>query len=90
MTDHSLYLDKDGNVDEFVKNWYDPLDPRKWPYFVIEMPLTEEGLGPADIPEAHSLTVEVWDRVCTSHGTFGTISQALTEALRLNAELFNE
>lgn len=88
MTDHSLYQDKQGKVLDKVRQIYDPLRPTTWPYFIIEMPLDRDGNGPAEIgKDAYTLDVQVWDRICGCHGSFGSISQALTEALRLNKEL---
>jgi len=90
MSNHDLYRDLDGKVLESVRNHYDPLQPASWPYYIIEMPLTKDGHGPAEYPDVHEMTFEVWDRICGSHGSFSSVHKALVKALALNAELMGE
>lgn len=59
-------------------------DIRKWWYYPICMPITCDGDGPATVGEdAESLTYEVWDQECTSHGSFPYLLDAVNEAMRL-------
>lgn len=61
-------------------------DVRRWQYYPIQMPLTDDGHGPATIGvDATTITYEVWDRELTSHGSFGNLPDAINESMRLNA-----
>lgn len=55
-------------------------------YYPIEMPLTADGQGPATVgKDAASMTYEVWDQFCDSHGRFDRLSDAIRRARQLNA-----
>lgn len=55
-------------------------------YYPIEMPLNEEGNGPATIgKDAATMTYQVWDKFCDSHGSFEHLADAIRESKRLNA-----
>lgn len=69
---------------------YDALNCRTWPFYVIEMPLTAEGQGPASIKEADSVTYEVWDHFCNSHGSHKYLPDAINQALQLTLELLHD
>ena len=63
-------------------------DVRKWFYYPIEMPVTEDGKGPATVGEdAAHIYYEVWDVLLNTHATFGNLPDAINEAMRLNATL---
>ncbi len=63
-----------------------PTDVKQWFYFPIEMPLAPSGMGPATIEEATSITYEVWDQYCDTHGSFEFLSDAINHAIKLNLE----
>lgn len=70
---------------------YNPLDVRTWPFFAIEMPLTEDKTGPASIgKDAAEMTYEVWDQFCNSYGSHKYLPDAINQALQLTQELLNE
>ena len=55
-------------------------------YYPIEMPLNADGQGPATVgKDAASMTYEVWDQFCDSHGRFDRLSDAIRRARQLNA-----
>ncbi|WP_313231894.1 hypothetical protein [Sphingobium yanoikuyae] len=55
-------------------------------YYPIEMPLNADGHGPATVGEdATTMTFEVWDQFCDSHGRFARLSDAIQRARQLNA-----
>lgn len=63
------------------------IDPREWFYFPIEMPLTENGNGPAKVGlDAAKITYEVWDQTCKSHGSFSCLPDAIKFALEKQIE----
>ena len=55
-------------------------------YFVIVMPLDEDGRGPAseENGEIRKLTWEVWGQDTTSHGSFKYLPDAIDRAEELN------
>lgn len=62
-----------------------PSDVRQWFYYPIEMPLTEDGQGPATVgKDAARITYEVWDVLLNTHGSFDNLPDAINEAMRLN------
>lgn len=62
------------------------MDVRRWPYYPIEMPVTDDGKGPATVgKDAVKITYEVWDRLYNSHGSFDNLPDAINEAMRLSA-----
>lgn len=62
-----------------------PLDSRRWFYFVVPMPLTKSGFGPAEIGrDADLIRYEVWDQFCNSYGQYEYIPDAVNEAIKLN------
>ena len=72
-----------------IRKQYDPLNCRSWPFFVIEMPLTKDGDGPATVGEdADKITYEVWDHLCNTYSSHVYLPSAINEALRLTKELF--
>ena len=55
-------------------------------YYPIEMPLNADGHGPATVGEdVTTMTFEVWDQFCDSHGRFARLSDAIQRARQLNA-----
>jgi hypothetical protein len=63
-------------------------DVRKWFHYPIEMPVTEDGQGPATVGmDAEKITYEVWDQTLTTHASFDNLPDAINEAMRLNAAL---
>lgn len=72
----------------FLLEYYDPLNCRTWPFYAIEMPLTEEGNGPATVGEdASKITYEVWDHFCNSYGSHDYLPDAINQALLLTHTL---
>lgn len=69
-----------------LREHYNPLDVRTWPFYPIVMPL-RDGMGPATDAECDKITWEVWDRFCGTHGSYDYLPDAINEALRLNKEL---
>ena len=64
-------------------------DCRLWYYFPIEMPVTADGNGPAEVgKDAARMTYEVWDMTLTSHGSFDFLPDAINHAMKLNAERY--
>ena len=61
-------------------------DCREWFYYPIEMPLDADGNGPASHKEAVKIVYEVWDRCCDTFGSYEHLSDAINEAMRLNAQ----
>jgi len=57
----------------------------RW-YYVIVMPLDEDGNGPASDQECHKITWEVWDQVCETYGSFDYLPDAIDHAEKLNEE----
>lgn len=63
-------------------------DVRRWYFYPIEMPLTEDGQGPATVGiDAARLSYEVWDVCLNKHASFDNLPDAINEAIRLNAAL---
>jgi len=63
-------------------------DVRKWFHYPIEMPLSEDGQGPATVGvDAKSVTYEVWDVLLQTHASFDNLPDAINKAMRLNAEM---
>ncbi|NTF18211.1 hypothetical protein G6L37_07310 [Agrobacterium rubi] len=61
-------------------------DVRQWQHYPIEMPLTDEGEGPATVGfDATKITYEVWDQALKSHGSYDHLPDAINESIRLNA-----
>ena len=61
-------------------------DIHQWWHYPIEMPLTNDGNGPATVGvDAAKITYEVWDREMVSHGSFEHLSEAVNESMRLNS-----
>jgi hypothetical protein len=66
-------------------------DVRKWYHYLIEMPLSKDGQGPATVGvDAASISYEVWDQSLNSHASFDNLQDAINEAMRLNGEMVNE
>ncbi|MBB3990308.1 hypothetical protein GGR19_001722 [Croceicoccus naphthovorans] len=63
-----------------------PKDVRAWPHFVITVPVTAKGEGPATLAEADRLTWEVWDWSFETHGVFDNLPDALNLAIHLNTQ----
>ena len=62
------------------------VNPDALEYYVIEMPLTLDGRGPATFGRnAHEMSYEVWDRTHTSHHHCRELSEAVRVAAKLNA-----
>ena len=63
-----------------------PLDVRLWPYYPIEMPLTEDNFGPATVgKDADKISYEVWDRdTFQSQAVYDNLPDAINEAMRLS------
>ena len=71
-----------------ILKYYDPLNVRTWPFYPIEMPLTEDKMGPATIgKDAAVITYEVWDHFCNAHGSYNYLPDAINQALILTQEL---
>lgn len=61
-------------------------DVRQWWHFPIEMPLTDDGNGPALVgSDAVKISYEVWDRENVSYGSYDYLSDAINESMRLNS-----
>lgn len=60
------------------------INSRDWFYYPITIPLAPSGMGPASIEDATSITYEVWDQFCTSHGQFECLLDAINHAIKLN------
>lgn len=55
-------------------------------FYVIVMPLDENGHGPAEIGKgAVKLTWEVWDQELSTHGSFDYLPDAIDHCEELNA-----
>lgn len=62
-----------------------PSDATLWHYYPIPMPLDAKGKGPATIGvDAVTMTYEVWDQRFENHGSFTSLHEAVSEAVRLN------
>lgn len=59
----------------------------RW-YYVIVMPLTDEGYGPAseELGEVRKITWEIWTQDLSSVGSFDYLADAIDECERLNVE----
>ena len=68
---------------------FNPLDIKTWYYYPIPMPLDEQGKGPVDIKNAHTVTYEVWDQVFDSYGTYKHLPEAVQRAIDLNRQYSN-
>lgn len=60
----------------------------RW-FYVIVMPLTADGNGPAseENGEIRKLTWEVWNQFCDVFGSFDCLPDAIDKAEELNAEM---
>lgn len=65
-----------------------PEDVRKRYFYIIPMPLTIEGHGPASHPDIHRLTFEIWDLDLSSHSSFEHLPDAIQECEKLNKEFY--
>ncbi|WP_394436728.1 hypothetical protein ACGGKE_07790 [Sphingobium naphthae] len=84
-----VYDDEDGRVAR-LEDAHPPADAAAVAgegfYYVIDMPLNAEGLGPATIgKDAVKMTYQVWDQYCDTHGEFDLLSNAIRHAQQLNA-----
>lgn len=58
-----------------------------WPFFPIVMPVTKDGLGPADMHETDRLTWEVWETgTLNSHASYDYLFEAINHALELSGD----
>ena len=66
----------------------DAMHLRQWPFYVVEMPLTELGDGPATVGfDAEKITYEVWDAVdFTTKSKHDNLPDAITAALNAIAQ----
>lgn len=53
-------------------------------YHVVDMPLDQEGNGPADINDAVRMTYEIWDDTYFTYGSFDKLSDAIYQCNRMN------
>lgn len=61
-----------------------PDDCRKWAYYVIEMPVTSDGQGPATVGvDAASMTYEVWDVEFYTWFSYDNLPDAINLAMNL-------
>lgn len=59
----------------------------QWWYKPIEIPLTEDGDGPATVGvDATKVIYEVWDPFCNTHFACENLLESICEAQRLNEE----
>lgn len=64
-----------------------PINCREWNYYPIQMPLNNQGQGPATIgDDASSITYEVWDRLLITCASFDNLPDAINESIRLILE----
>jgi hypothetical protein len=60
-------------------------DCRQWSHYVVPMPVTADGCGPAVIGrDAHRMVYEVWDRENVTHSSHDNLSDAINAALCYN------
>ena len=85
MTDYKYSDDEISRL----RNFYDPLEVRTWPYYPITMKL-KNGQGPASDKECDKIEWEVWDRFCNSFGSFEYLPDAINDAMKRTKELFND
>jgi hypothetical protein len=63
-----------------------PSDIRRSFFYPIEMPLSEDGQGPAKVGvDATQITYEVWDQLLNSHGSHENLPDAINQAIALNS-----
>jgi hypothetical protein len=59
-----------------------PTNCREWPFFVIPMPVTKDGKGPATVGiDAVAIEYEVWDQTLTSHSSHDSLPDAINDAI---------
>lgn len=78
------------NAVTLIRSLYIETEPTTWPYFVIEMPLDENGNGPCELNKCTEIKYEVWDRVCNTVGDgYKSLAEAIKSAMVLNHDLLN-
>ena len=64
-----------------------PANVRQWPYYPIQMPVTDDGKGPATVGvDAARIEYEVWDWEFNTHASFDNLPDAINEAIRLSLD----
>lgn len=72
---------------QILREIYNPIDVRSWPFYPIVMPLLD-GQGPASDLECDEITWEVWDQFYNSYSSFEYLPDAINDALLRNKQLF--
>jgi len=82
--------DPDGKLADFGGEFPDvvPVDVRKRWFFIIVIPITKDGKGPADLYAADKLTWEVWNREMVAQATFDNLPDAIAECEKRNKNYY--
>ena len=59
---------------------------KRWHYYVVDIPMNDQGDGPVSIREATQISYQVWDVNMIKIREFEFLFQAIEEAVRLNIE----
>lgn len=67
-----------------------PEDVRQRFYYVIIMPLNQDGHGPSTIRDACEITWEIWDQELVSHSSHKFLPDAIQECEYLNRVFYDK
>jgi len=88
LTNKGDWTPREVSLVEAAQVLADAMHLRQWPFYVVEMPLTDLGDGPATVGfDAEKIIYEVWDAVdFTTKSKHDNLPDAITAALNAIAQ----